>query len=615
MNVPDLTAPVPDAAAPERPTPDLPEALTPVPARAGRGRRAARGTAATLDVPAVPVPVEVGRLSDRVRVVRNVLPVLILLVVAVVEVLILTIPSPSTQVWAHVLFYGLLGPAVTFFSLEWIAEGTRAREWAELELRELYGQLRVSHGRLQGVQELMRELTDAPDMAAVVDVAARGAVRATGATHATVMLPGGLSGTARGNTLLATPSAALHPLIVDVPGGGAMKLHFELPPTKETQALARALAAEVATGVEAARQRTLDLMTLYSVDQSIRAERNMRRLLSRITRTMAERTGAEARAAFLSDQDSVLRLAYAQDQQGEALGGRAVPAFAGRVAQAGGPLVATGAEAMAVFPEARSVLGLPMRDDDGLAGVIVLGGAEPDAFDDTHIPLLALMAGQATLAVRNARAHVYSEELAISDERARIAREIHDGVAQSLAFVAIKLDIVSRKMGDAPDLAEEVRTASGLLREQIREVRRSIFALRPIDLERYGLLETMRRYVADFGEQNGVRTSLDVTGDVSLLPSDEAVLFRILQESLNNVAKHAQASEVTVALRGAERVYLTVGDDGRGFNPAEASGRVSTAGGLGLTQMRERVEARGGHYRVESTPGQGTTVFADLPTA
>lgn len=615
MNVPDPTAPVPDTTAPERPTPDLPEALTPVPARAGRSRRAARGTAATLDVPAVPVPVEVGRLSDRVRVVRNVLPVLILLVVAVVEVLILTIPSPSTQVWAHVLFYGLLGPAVTFFSLEWIAEGTRAREWAELELRELYGQLRVSHGRLQGVQELMRELTDAPDMAAVVDVAARGAVRATGATHATVMLPGGLSGTARGNTLLATPSAALHPLIVDVPGGGAMKLHFELPPTKETQALARALAAEVATGVEAARQRTLDLMTLYSVDQSIRAERNMRRLLSRITRTMAERTGAEARAAFLSDQDSVLRLAYAQDQQGEALGGRAVPAFAGRVAQAGGPLVATGAEAMAVFPEARSVLGLPMRDDDGLAGVIVLGGAEPDAFDDTHIPLLALMAGQATLAVRNARAHVYSEELAISDERARIAREIHDGVAQSLAFVAIKLDIVSRKMGDAPALAEEVRTASGLLREQIREVRRSIFALRPIDLERYGLLETMRRYVADFGEQNGVRTSLDVTGDVSLLPSDEAVLFRILQESLNNVAKHAQASEVAVSLRGADRVYLTVGDDGRGFNPAEASGRVSTAGGLGLTQMRERVEARGGHYRVESTPGRGTTVFADLPTA
>ena len=79
------------------------------------------------------------------------LPVLILLVVAVVEVLILTIPSPTTQVWAHVLFYGLLGPAVTFFSLEWIAEGTRAREWAELELRELYGQLRTSHGRLQGV--------------------------------------------------------------------------------------------------------------------------------------------------------------------------------------------------------------------------------------------------------------------------------------------------------------------------------------------------------------------------------------------------------------------------------------------------------------------------------
>ncbi|GHG15648.1 sensor histidine kinase [Deinococcus indicus] len=555
------------------------------------------------------------RLSDRVKVVRNVLPPLIVLVVGAVEFLISLLPA-GQELWAHLLFYGLVGPAVTYFSVEWIAEGTRARERAERELRDLYGQLRASHAQLGAVQALMRDLTDAADMNAVLDVAARGAVRVTGATHATLTVPGGLSGSARGETLLSSPSAALYPLRVSIPGGGALALHFDAPPSPESESLAQALAAEVARGVEAVRQRTLDLMTLYSVDQSIRAERNMRRLLSRVTRTMADRVGAEARAVFLTDQDSVLRLEYAQDRQGEARGGGVAPPFALRVAQADGPLITTADDAGEVFPDARSVLGIPMRDDEGLVGVLMLGDARPNAFDDARVSLLALMAGQATLAVRNARAYLYSEELAISDERARIAREIHDGVAQSLAFAALKLDVVARQVHSDPARAEsEVRAATTLLREQIREVRRSIFALRPIDLERYGLLETVRRYVLDFGEQNSLRATLDISGDVHLSPGDEAVVFRILQESLNNVAKHARAQEVRVTLRGGERVTLRVQDDGAGFDPEQVTGRVSSAGGLGLLQMRERVEARGGLYRVLSSPGHGTLIEAEMPQA
>ncbi|OLV16548.1 GAF domain-containing sensor histidine kinase [Deinococcus marmoris] len=592
---------------------------------------------ATRRPPARPPAAPRAPLSDRVRLVRNLLPPLIVLVVGAVELTISLLGNGQRELWGHLLFYGLVGPAVTFFSVEWIAEGTRARERAERELRDLYGQLSASHGRLQGVQELMRDLGGAPDLGAVLEVAARGAVRVTGATHATLTVPGGLSGTARGETLLSAPSAALHPLKVSVPGGGALLLHFETPPSADTAELAQALAAEVATGVEAARQRTLDLMTLYSVDQSIRAERNMRRLLSRVTSTMAGRVGAEARAAYLSDEDGVLRLEYAQDRRGEvsgggvggggirsdgasrndAPGGGVAPAFAARVAQSSGPLIVTGAEACQVFPEARSVLGLPMRDEEGLVGVLMLGDPREGVFEAARVSLLALMAGQATLAVRNARAYLYSEELAISDERARIAREIHDGVAQSLAFAALKLDVVARKMHSDPELAEaDVRAATALLREQIKEVRRSIFALRPIDLERYGLLETVRRYVLDFGEQNNIRSSLDVTGEVHLSPGDEAVVFRILQESLNNVAKHARAGEVRVTLDGgARRVLLSVKDDGAGFDLEAVTGRVSSAGGLGLTQMRERLEARGGQYRVLSTPGGGTTIEAEMPQA
>ncbi|MFK7601108.1 GAF domain-containing sensor histidine kinase [Deinococcus sp. SM5_A1] len=590
---------------------------------------------ATRRPPARPPAAPRAPLSDRVRLVRNLLPPLIVLVVGAVELTISLLGNGQRELWGHLLFYGLVGPAVTFFSVEWIAEGTRARERAERELRDLYGQLSASHGRLQGVQELMRDLGGAPDLGAVLEVAARGAVRVTGATHATLTVPGGLSGTARGETLLSAPSAALHPLKVSVPGGGALLLHFETPPSADTAELAQALAAEVATGVEAARQRTLDLMTLYSVDQSIRAERNMRRLLSRVTGTMAGRVGAEARAAYLSDEDGVLRLEYAQDRRGEvsgsgvggmssdgnsrndAPGGGVAPAFAARVAQSSGPLIVTGAEACQVFPEARSVLGLPMRDEEGLVGVLMLGDPREGVFEAARVSLLALMAGQATLAVRNARAYLYSEELAISDERARIAREIHDGVAQSLAFAALKLDVVARKMHSDPELAEaDVRAATALLREQIKEVRRSIFALRPIDLERYGLLETVRRYVLDFGEQNNMKSSLNVTGEVHLSPGDEAVVFRILQESLNNIAKHARAGEVRVTLDGGtRRVLLSVNDDGAGFDLEAVTGRVSSAGGLGLIQMGERLEARGGQYRVLSTPGRGTTIEAEMPQA
>ncbi len=559
-------------------------------------------------------------LRGRVRLTRNLLPPAIVLVVTLYELFVAHLASDGGKLWAHLLFYGLIGPLVTFFVVNWLEEGFAARAQAARELLNLYGELRASHSQLDTVQRLIRTLAEAADLEEVLEAAAEGVRRATGASHARVVLDGGLEKMARGDTLLEAPSADLHPLTLPLgvggEGVGELQLHFEGAPSPETLSLAGAVAAEIGTAVEAARRRTRDLITLYEVDQSIRAERNMRRLLERVLENMSARSGARARAVYLTDEDGVLRPVWSQDFAGALHFASGVPGFAKQVAQAGTPLLAGERGASEVFAGARSALGLPMRSEEQLVGVIVLGHAGADAFEDARIPLLALLASQATLAVRNARAYFYSEELAIGEERNRIAREIHDGVAQSLAFCALKLDLAERQIAREPGRAvQEVATARTILREQIREVRRSIFALRPIDLERYGLLETMRRYVQDFGEQNGVRTALTVEGEVNLPPSDEAVVFRLLQESLNNVAKHAHAREVQVSLTGGERATLEVRDDGAGFDPAEASGRVSSAGGLGLTQMRERVESRGGRYQVESKPGAGTRVLAELPQA
>lgn len=569
-------------------------------------------------LPPPPAP-QAAALSQRVRLVRNVLPPLIVLVVICVEWLI-KVALPQYEFWAHLLFYGLVGPAVTFFTVEWIAEGTRARERAEQEMWALYDRLKKSHERLSALEELMRDLARTPDLIEAVEVAARGVLRATGATHVTVSIPstsasGGVSASARGDTLLSSPSADLHALELTIVGGGQMTMHWTQPPSEETRELSEALAAEVANGVGAARNRMLDLMSVYSVDQSIRAERNMRGLLARITSNMAERLGVEAWGAYLTDQDGVLRLEYARDSSGEREGGSIAPSFISEVARGGVAAIRGKSFATQVFRDTGSVLAVPMRDEKGLIGVLALGDERENAFTEDRIPLLTLIASQATLAVRNARAYLYSEELAISDERARIAREIHDGVAQSLAFLALRLDVVGKQISKDPSKAEsEIKAASGLLREQIKEVRRSIFALRPIDLEKYGLLETLRRYVVDFGEQNGIRSNFIVYGETRLSPADEATLFRILQESLNNVAKHASAKEVYVTLEStAEHSTLSIQDDGRGFDPLQVSGRVSSAGGLGLVQMRERLEIRGGNYRVSSQLGGGTLVEATIP--
>jgi signal transduction histidine kinase len=178
--------------------------------------------------------------------------------------------------------------------------------------------------------------------------------------------------------------------------------------------------------------------------------------------------------------------------------------------------------------------------------------------------------------------------------------------------MALKLDLSERLLDtDRERALAELSQVRDTLRAQIREVRRSIFALRPIDLERYGFLESLRRYATAFAEQAGFRVRLDLPEQVELSQASELVLFRVLQEALTNAAKHARPGLVQVRLvpMGERGALLEVRDNGKGFAQATPGGM----GGFGLTQMRERVEARGGQFAVESVPGEGTTVRAELP--
>lgn len=203
----------------------------------------------------------------------------------------------------------------------------------------------------------------------------------------------------------------------------------------------------------------------------------------------------------------------------------------------------------------------------------------------------------------------------IEEERARIARDLHDSVAQILYLLALKADMAAGQVVDKPDqVAGELQEIGRRSRQVIREIRRTIFALRPLDWSKQGFLPALRRFVRDFAEQLGWKAHFETSSTNLSIPAKlEPAIFRLVQESLNNVAKHAEARRVWVKLAlvqtgNTHHLVLTVRDDGRGFEPDAPAGS-----GLGLKQMQQRVEAVGGTFNVSSASGQGTTITARLP--
>ncbi len=592
---------------------------------------------------------EPGALYRRVRLAQVFLPPLIALVVLVYQLYIVHLPTWGSAFWAELGFYGIIGPLVTYYSIGWIGVEVQEREKAERDLRGLYLELSESHRRLAAIQQVTKQVSEANDLASTLETAIKGLTAAVGATAGAIALESGIVRTV-GMGEVSTPlevfdlepvrsatatlerpsgwAGATNRLSVPLRWGdrflGAVHAYFQGMPRAEAKELLEILVGELSAAIEATEHRTRDLLTVFEVDRSIRAESNLERLLEAVLGRIGARVNASAAAVYLADDGDRLTLAWGRDVRGERVRGYEAGRLALQVAHSRTPVLLDDLEAAPEFDGsadpvlegARSAVGLPMLSDTELVGVIVLADERPNAFDPNERPLLGLLANQVTLAVRNARAYLYSEELAIVDERSRIAREIHDGIAQSLAFTALKLDLAGRLLGrDNERVKSELETAKNTLREQIREVRRSIFALRPIDLERLGFLEAVRFFVRDFGEQHGIRTELEQVGDPMLSPTNEAVAFRILQEALNNVAKHSKAKIARVTLRSdANGTVLTVQDDGEGFDPDALTGMVTSAGGLGLHQMRERVESRGGQFAFSSKRGAGTRVTANIPT-
>lgn len=274
---------------------------------------------------------------------------------------------------------------------------------------------------------------------------------------------------------------------------------------------------------------------------------------------------------------------------------------------------------------ARTVLSIPMRVSGGVAGVIRLESERPFAFDKDDQEVLAVAGEQIGHAVRRRQAmeelHLRQQDVQavsaslermLEEERRRIARELHDELAQSMTAVKINLGLIRELMPQAGvEVKRTMRESEDIVRQTIAEIRRIAMDLRPAMLDDLGLVPALNWLADNFAHRTGIKVALDA--DARLAPADgeiRTLLYRFVQEALTNVARHAGARSVRIDLITSNgRIRASVDDDGKGIR--HVRGRRTT--GFGLIGMRERIERVGGTLAIESSTGVGTRLVAEVP--
>ena len=256
---------------------------------------------------------------------------------------------------------------------------------------------------------------------------------------------------------------------------------------------------------------------------------------------------------------------------------------------------------------------IPLYAGEKKLGVMNVASPGWRSLSPEDLQLLYTVGDLLSIAVERARLADRSARLGAAEERNRLAREIHDTLAQGLTAAALQLESADALMGAGsnPGRAHDsVLRALSLTKTNLEEARRSVLDLRAAPLEGRPLSEALKVLVGRWERETGIPARIrSVNGGRPLPPRVEAALYRICQEALANVARHARASRATVRLVATpQSVRLAVEDDGRGFDPSEV-----TPGRHGLIGMRERAELLGGTFEVESVPGKGTRVEASVP--
>ncbi len=268
----------------------------------------------------------------------------------------------------------------------------------------------------------------------------------------------------------------------------------------------------------------------------------------------------------------------------------------------------------------KSLLAVPLIAKGRTLGLAIVAAMhERYHFTPAQARLVEAIADTAALAVENARLYASSRELATSEERNRLAREIHDTLAQGLTAVTLQLEVADALLDDPrrhDEAREKVRRGMELTRANLEEARRSVMDLRATPLQDRTLAEALDGLLASAGREHHFEGCFRCHTIEGRLPAPlEAGFYRIAQELLSNIGKHAHATQVDVTLkRWNGALILAVTDDGVGFSPA-APRAAGVGGGFGLVGLRERVALLGGTLHLDSAPDEGTSVRVTVPFA
>jgi signal transduction histidine kinase len=403
--------------------------------------------------------------------------------------------------------------------------------------------------------------------------------------------------------------------------------------TQEDEDLLTLLAGQAAVAIENARlyeastRWSQQLQSLIEVGNALATETDLERLLDLVVRRLRELLGARVVALLVPAGADQLRFAAVAGEEAEGLLGETISRSESKSGRVFAARRSERVDSVLDDPEvhqgvtrqlgARTGLWVPLVVRDRVIGVIEIHDKEgPDArFSNEDLRLAETFASRAAVAVelsqRVARDAVRRVVEAQEAERSRLARELHDETGQALTSILLGLKPLEDALADQP-----ARAALAELREHVvsalHDVRRLAVELRPAVLDDFGLVPALERLIDSFAEQTDIRVDFRSALGEARLPNEvETTLYRVVQESLTNIVKHANAHKVSVSLaRRGSAVAAVIEDDGAGFDQ-----RAVREEGMGLLGMRERLALLDGRLEIESRPGAGTTIVAEVPAA
>lgn len=565
--------------------------------------------------------------------------------------------------------YSLTGVVASWLGLTWMARAVACQEDDAAKLEQAYADLKQMHQRLLLLHEIGCKAVNAADPLEVLELAVRAPVQLAEAVSTAVFtfdnkqerlkleMTWGLgdtyiqalrrrveegipAGRCRGCLPLMArvtdncplfqelqtqaqadgmASLVCLPIARDRERVGIISAYFASPdgPPEAQLRLLNIVATEIAVALESVHLRARQVAALATVERAAQRSSDLDTFLDQVLEAILNAWRIEAGAIFIYATAEGAKGSLVQRGLGDHPGDPrfALAARLSSEARASGrPIIESQSQPTSDHGFAFAIA-VPLRAEREILGALFLASPHARAWSSYQTPFLTLLAHQTALAVRNAQLHLQIGHLAVLEERYRLSREMHDGLAQTLSYLGWQMDHLGTLLrnGRLELLATELAEARRMVREAYLDVREAIDGLRLAVDHPGGLPVTLQQYLADFSVRTGIVTEFERHGDGPGLTSVAALqLLRIAQEALINVRKHAGARHVWVRLNQArDYCELTITDDGQGFDPKQPRDHHH----LGLATMRERAQSLGGTLTIATGPRQGTRIIAIIPTS